>query len=95
MVDGIRKVVDKMQSQHDIGDFNRAMIDSNMAIELEPKFTHVYNGRSNAFNGKGEYNRAIQDYNKAIQLKPDFTEAYNNRGWVYAIKGEYNRALQD
>ena len=77
------------------GEYDRAIADSNKAIELKPDDTKAYNNRGMAYGIKGEYNRAIADFNTAIELTPDYAEAYHNRGVTYEKKGEYDRAITD
>ena len=65
------------------------------ALELDPKYTHAYNNRGNAYSDWGEYQKAIDDYNKAIELDPKYTHAYTGRGYAYSHLGEYQKAIDD
>jgi hypothetical protein len=40
------------------------------AIELNPRHSAAYNGRSKAFEARGEFDRADADRKKAIELGP-------------------------
>jgi tetratricopeptide (TPR) repeat protein len=75
--------------------YDRAIIDYDQAILLNPNCAEAYCGRGVVFADIGEYDRAIADYNQAIQLKPNYAEAYNDRGIAYAQKGNYDRAIAD
>jgi tetratricopeptide (TPR) repeat protein len=77
------------------GEYDRAILEFNKAIEIDPEFAMAYNGRGNAYQDKGEYDQAILDYTKAIEIDPSYANAYNNRGYVYADKGELEKAILD
>jgi len=77
------------------GEYDRAILVYNNAIENDPVEATAYFNRGIAYNRKGEYDRAILDYTKAIEIDLRFTEAYHNRGETYADKGEYDRAILD
>ena len=76
-------------------DFDRAIADYNEAIRLNPKDSHAYNNRANAYQRKKEYDRAIADYNEAIRLDSKYALAYNGRGTAYQSKEDYDRAIAD
>jgi len=77
------------------GEHDRAILDYNKAIEINPRDAQPYNNRGNAYQNKGEYDRAILDYNKAIEINQKFALAYCNRGIAYEAKGEHERAILD
>ena len=77
------------------GAYDRAIVDYNEAIELDPENASAYDDRGIAYKNKGDYDRAIADYNEAIRLEPRSAFAYNNRGNAYADKGDYERAMTD
>jgi tetratricopeptide (TPR) repeat protein len=76
-------------------DYDRAIADSNKAIEIDPKFAPAYHGRGGIYWAKGEYDSAIADYTKAIEINPKAAYAYGGRGFAYASKGDYDRAIAD
>ena len=76
------------------GDYDRAIDDLNMAIDLKPDCI-AYSNRGIAYDKKGDYDRAIEDFTKVIDLKPDYAEAYNSRGGTYGKKGDVDRAIAD
>jgi tetratricopeptide (TPR) repeat protein len=57
-------------------DYDRAIADSDQAIQLDPKFGHAYSDRGRAYCDKEDYDRAIADYDQAIQLDPKCARAY-------------------
>lgn len=75
------------------GDYDRAIVDYNEAIKLDPEYTLAYNDRGIAYKNKRDYDRAIADYNEVIRLEPRSAFAYNNLGNAYADKGDYERAM--
>ena len=77
------------------GNYDRAIEDFNMAIELNPNYAYAYNNRGLAYRGKGDFDRAIENFNTAIDLTPNYAVAYNNRGVTYGDKGDFNRAIED
>ncbi|MFC1634369.1 tetratricopeptide repeat protein [Planctomycetota bacterium] len=77
------------------GEYDRAILEHNKAIENDPGEATAYFNRGNSYVNKGEYDRAILDYTKAIEIDPRFAEPYYNRGKTYENKGEYDRAILD
>ena len=77
------------------GDYDRAIVDFNEAIELKGNYTEAYYNRGTAYHFKGDHDRALVDFTKAIELNPNDPIAYNNRGTVYGKKGDYDRAIVD
>jgi tetratricopeptide (TPR) repeat protein len=76
-------------------DYDRAIVDYDQAIQLQPDLAKAYINRGLACYNKGDYNRAFADYDQAIQLRPDYALAYNNRGVAYTNKGDLDRAFAD
>ena len=77
------------------GDNNRAMLDLNEAIRLDPKLAMAFNNRGAAYNEQGDNDRAIADYNEAIRIDPKLAMAFSNRGNAYSDKGDNDRAIAD
>lgn len=53
--------------------FDRAIADFNVAINVRPDYTEAFNARALAYAGKGDIDRAILDYNQAIRLDPEIS----------------------
>ena len=68
-------------------DYDRAIADYNMAIQLKPEFAEAYNDRGFAYYLKGNSDRAIADFTRAIELRPNYPKAYNSRGVIYMAGG--------
>jgi tetratricopeptide (TPR) repeat protein len=77
------------------GDHDRAILDYDQAIRLNPSHANSHSNRGAAYARKGDYDRAIQDYDEAIRLNPNHADAFSNRGAAYARKRNYDRAIQD
>jgi tetratricopeptide (TPR) repeat protein len=82
------------------GDNDRAIVDYDEAIKLNPDFFNAWYDRGNAYHAKGDYDRAIQDYDEAIKrfapLIPLLgVEVFNDRGKAYSMKGDHYRAIED
>ena len=87
VVEGIRKVVDKIQAQaaapppSDTSERDR---------QAELVFQH-----GNILAMLGQLEMAIAVYSHVLHLKPDSANAYNNRGIVYGKKDDFDNAIKD
>ena len=77
------------------GQLEKAVINYNRAVGLNPDFAEAYNNRGIAHRSLGKFNEAVSDYDRAIELNPNFAEAYNNRGTVYGTLSRFNQAVSD
>lgn len=75
-------------------DYDRAMLDFEQAIRLDPNLAVAYSGRAFVNMRRTEYDQAIRDHGRALRLRPD-GETYYNRGWCYSRKGDSESALRD
>jgi tetratricopeptide (TPR) repeat protein len=75
------------------GDYDSAIADLNMAIQLEPRAIFYFQ-RGLAYSGKGDDGNALADYTEALRLDPKLAEAYYNRGLIRA-KSDMRRAVAD
>jgi lipoprotein NlpI len=74
---------------------DRAIADSNQAIQFDPKDAAAYESRGIAYQRKRDLDRAIADYTQAIQLNPKDTDVYFNRGLANLFAGALPKALAD
>ena len=75
--------------------YDRAMVDCNRAIELDPRDDHAYNTRGAIYHLTKKYDQAIEQYSIAIRINPNFIDPVHNRGMSYAAKGDYDTAIAD
>ena len=80
VVDGIRKVVDKMRAQ---------------ASDSAPEETERIFQLGNFLMMIGQIDKAIEAYSHVIKRNPRYTVAYNNRGSAYGDKGDLEKAIKD
>jgi tetratricopeptide (TPR) repeat protein len=74
-------------------DFDKAIIDFNQAIRLDPKNPRAYIGRGLAWVPKHEWNKAISDFTEAIRLDPKDASVHMCRGLVWHTKKEFEKAI--
>ena len=77
------------------GEYEKAIVALNKAVELEPTFAIAYSNRGWSYIGLGQYEQAIADCTKAIELDSNLALAYNSRGWAYTELGQYEQAIAD
>jgi tetratricopeptide (TPR) repeat protein len=75
--------------------FDRAIVEFNEALRIDPAYKRSLNSRGNAWKGKGETGLALADYNAAIKVDPGFSFPYNGRAGVWYSRGEWDRAIDD
>ena len=75
-------------------DFDGAIADFSLAIELEPCPRHFY-ARAVAEQIKGETEAALHDYTRCIALDENFALAYGGRGLVKSRLGALGEAIAD
>ena len=59
-------------------DYDRALVDYNQAILLNPNLTEAYNNRGFVYFLMGDMKAAIADFEAALKLEPDYSSAKNN-----------------
>ena len=85
VVDGIRKVVENMQTQvHSFSEKSEKELRAELALQ-----------QGNVFIMLGQINNAIERYTHAINLNPNNAASYNNRGGAYRDQGNIDRAIVD
>lgn len=67
-------------------DYDRAIADFTMFIQLNPNLADAYDHRGTAYGQKGELDRAIADFDRAIQLNPRLKSAHDHRAFAYKLK---------
>jgi tetratricopeptide (TPR) repeat protein len=77
------------------GDIDRAILEYNEALRLDPQYAIAYNNRGYALERKGQFDKALADYNMAIQLKPTNGRTYANRAGVFKARQDWGSAYSD
>ncbi len=77
------------------GDLEGAVIEYNLALEIDPKNIVVYNSRGVVREEKGDHEGAIEDCNRAIEIDPTFAAAYATRAYSKQGKGDNDGAIAD
>ena len=72
-------------------EYNKAIVDYNEAIRLDPKLADAYRNRGVAWHRKKEYDRAIADYDEATRLEPKDAAAFCFRGLAWRQKRSTKR----
>jgi len=80
---------------HDVGKYNEAIVEYNIAIKLNANHGSAYYKRGFAYGQIAEYEKAIVDYDKAIELDPSDAFAYYNRGIAYLNRIEILKGVSD
>jgi tetratricopeptide (TPR) repeat protein len=75
--------------------FDLALADINMAIQLDPTNASAYNNRCTANIYKSLYAQAIADCSQAIALQRGYVNAFDNRGLAYERSGRSDLAISD
>jgi tetratricopeptide (TPR) repeat protein len=79
-----------------LGEFDRALLDYNKAIELNPRSPAFHNDRGVAYLDMKDYPRATADFDRAIELDLRYAVPYNNRARVHVLStGDHGRAIAD
>jgi tetratricopeptide (TPR) repeat protein len=77
------------------GQHDRALVDFNTVIELDPGLADGFYNRATIYREKGQYDKAILDYNQALKIAPGYVKALINRGLVYYLSQQYEKAIAD
>ena len=80
---------------YDQGDYEKAMVEFNMAIASQPDMAEAYNDRGLVYYALGDAGKAMADFNKALELMPNSAVTYSNRGGLYLFEGNHELALAD
>lgn len=82
-------------SYYDLGEYDRAVGDYNIALDLLPGDPVTLSNRGAAFLELGQNAQALEDLNEAIRLYPDNPVALTNRCWIHAVEGRFELARFD
>lgn len=77
------------------GDYNKAIIQYNKALEIEPDNPKLYFDLSNCYMDKKQYELAILHLSQGIGYDSTYFALYNNRGLCYYQLEEDEKAIKD
>ncbi len=83
------------QVYHRMGQDERAIVEYNLAIRINPLDPNSHAGRGDAYAALDQVGPALADYDEAIRLAPNHAHAIASRGEALARLGETARALAD
>lgn len=75
--------------------YDAAMKDCNLAIQLDPKLSDAYDRRAYCYTVANQLDKAIADYTTAIKLNPKSPMPYHNRAIAYRKLGKLKEANVD
>jgi tetratricopeptide (TPR) repeat protein len=78
-----------------LNDFQGAIQDYNIAIQIDPTSPHPYYNRGLARQDLGDLTGAMADLSKAIALDPEYLFAFYDRGLLQARMGRPEQAITD
>jgi len=76
------------------GNFDEAISQYTLAIEVDPSDHVFYSNRSAAYLSKGDADNALVDGEKCIELKPTWAKGYSRKGAALHAKKQYEEALR-
>ena len=91
----IRAARERAHAHYLKGDYDQAIADYTVALQLGPAEAGLHIDRGLAYEEKNDYERAIADYTQAIRIAPDEARAYHCRGRVHSARRDYERAIAD
>jgi tetratricopeptide (TPR) repeat protein len=77
-----------------VGKLSEALVNMNIALELEPENPYRYSSRAYIRAAAGMVVLAMQDYQKAVELDPEDAIAHNNLGLLEEKVGYQLKATQ-
>ena len=80
---------------HQRSEYEAALADYDMAIQLNPNYTQAYFNRGIVTIDMEQYTDALASFDKVIALDPNYPDAYINRGNVKNVLGQFEDALAD
>lgn len=82
-------------SAYNLGQYEVAIHQLNLALESNPSDGEAFANRGNAYAMIGDYASALRDFDEAVRLIPGNAEMYYLRGITYADNGDLWRGRYD
>lgn len=77
------------------GQREKALIDYNKALQINPQLDSVYNNRANYYASAGELAKALNDYEEALDLNPANSRTWINQAITFRELGLHELALEN
>ena len=78
-----------------MNEFDKAIVDYNEAIRLDPKFLSAYLNRADAWSRQQKFDNAAADIKEAMRLYPNSVLCYLARGCLNFAQGCFSAAIAD
>jgi len=75
-----------------LGDYERALVYYQKAVQMDPDFVEVYNDIGVVQEALGNDDRALTMYEKVLEMNPGYLPAYTNLAFLYERKGNIEKA---
>ena len=75
------------------GEFEKAVLFSSKAVELEPSYAGYYN-LGLIYSNQAAYDKATEAYEQALKLNPKSYQAWHQLGKVYATNLRFDKAIE-
>ncbi len=77
------------------GRLDRAVLDYNEALRLDPNFAVAYSERGKVYRLQGKLDAALADCDRAVKLDPRLVTAYCHRAEIWLAQGAPTKAVAD
>ncbi|QWD90900.1 tetratricopeptide repeat protein [Polynucleobacter sp. MWH-Braz-FAM2G] len=77
----------------ELGQYEEALKNYDIAIQLMPGYAETYNNKANALQDLHRYEESIIWYDKAIAINPQYVEAFCNKGNALEWLGRHQEAM--
>jgi tetratricopeptide (TPR) repeat protein len=81
--------------KHRAKQLDAALLDYDMALELDKADHELYDYRADIWFDKGNEERALAEYDQALLLKPDYLAARVSRAKIYEKRGNLEKARSE
>lgn len=78
-----------------LGDYESALREINLAMELDSTDYSLLNNRANIYDDMGRSDLQFADLDSLIEKVPDNAEYYKNRAYAYLFMEQYQKAIED
>ena len=75
------------------GQYDAAIAEFRLALQLVPDLSHAHLGLGVALQGKGDLDGAIKEYRTELEARPEDGDAHNNLATVLQSKGDVEGAI--